>query len=246
VDTSSSYAYIGMGDGTSLTEQFVAYRPSDITDATPIQPGGTMVLMSKKTTMYCRFAALTVTTPLSNSVRANKIRSLLQSGTCATQGLICDVADVSGAAVITYGGSGMSFGGVPLVQSPTTLTIITSGDPACSAPGGASFVVQLSAGAWPQQRRGASSSSSSMGADLPAGACCPLPPAAATCAARDATLVRCAVLGLWRSGLPVPAPRLLPHPTPPPPHPPTRLHPRRHPATATRQRVATSSPQGWP
>jgi hypothetical protein len=202
VDTSSSFAYIGMGDGTSLTEQFAAYRPTDVSDATPIQPGGSMVLMSKRTSMYCRFAAITVTTPLSNTVRANKIRGLLQSGTCNSQGLICDVADVSGAAVMLYSGSGMSYNGVPLVQSPNTLTIIASGDPACSAPGGASFVFQLSAGGRP-----------GCWAPLDARPC-------TACLLRPASGVRSSTRGR--------APRPQSAPATQPAHPPPACRPRRH------------------
>lgn len=63
-------------------------------------------------------------------------RGLLQSSSCATQGVLCDQTSPANATILTYTGSGLSYQGVPLVQSPTTGTLRLSADPLCTVPGG--------------------------------------------------------------------------------------------------------------
>ena len=65
-------------------------------------------------------------------------RHLLQTvpSSCATMGVICDQDSIANASILTYTGTGMSYNGVPLVQSPNTNTLLLSADPACTVPGG--------------------------------------------------------------------------------------------------------------
>lgn len=147
VDSTTAFAKVGAGDGSSHSEQFSAHHPTDITDPAPIQPGSNMILVSKRTGLFCRLADITVATPLVHPARAAKMRGLLQNNVCQTKGLLCDAVSAPEAAVLQYTGSGMSNNGVPLVQSPNTLTIIASGDPACSAPNGNVFAFALVPGA---------------------------------------------------------------------------------------------------
>jgi hypothetical protein len=51
-------------------------------------------------------------------------------------GVICDQDTIAGASILTYTGTGMTYNGVPLVQSPISHTLILSADPACTVPGG--------------------------------------------------------------------------------------------------------------
>jgi hypothetical protein len=71
------------------------------------------------------------------STTARTSRGLLQTpSSCATKGIICDQDTIATASILTFTGSGLSYNGVPLVQSPVSGTIILSSDPACTVPGG--------------------------------------------------------------------------------------------------------------
>lgn len=93
---------------------------------------------------YCRLAAIPSAYPLSGPSRAAATsttrapgRGLLQVPTsCATQGVLCDQDSATTATILTYTGSGLSYQGTPLVQSPGSATLLLSADPACSVPGG--------------------------------------------------------------------------------------------------------------
>jgi hypothetical protein len=54
---------------------------------------------------------------------------------CATQGMLCDLDSPAESTIFTYTGTGLKFNGVPLVETPSR-TLVLSGDPACSIPGG--------------------------------------------------------------------------------------------------------------
>jgi len=96
------------------------------------------------TLQYCRLAALPATYPLNSpagrvvaSGSGARARGLLQvPSSCATQGVLCDQDSAANATILTYTGSGLSYQGTPLVQSPGSATLLLSADPACSAPGG--------------------------------------------------------------------------------------------------------------
>jgi hypothetical protein len=61
---------------------------------------------------------------------------LVSPSTCNTQGLICDQPTISTATILTYTGSGMSYNGVPLVETAPTGTLVLSADPACAVANG--------------------------------------------------------------------------------------------------------------
>ena len=99
--------------------------------------------MQAQTGKYCRVAQLPANYPLNTPVRARSVdgsgaRHLLQTvpSSCATMGVICDQDSIANASILTYTGTGMSYNGVPLVQSPNTNTLLLSADPACTVPGG--------------------------------------------------------------------------------------------------------------
>jgi hypothetical protein len=112
--------------------------------------------LQAQTGKYCRLAQLPSTYPLnrpvtqtssskssktasSKSSKSSKTasRGLLQvPSSCATQGVLCDLDSPTGATILTYTGYGMSYNGVPLVQSPNSKTLLLSSDPACTVPGG--------------------------------------------------------------------------------------------------------------
>ncbi len=101
--------------------------------------------MQAQTGKYCRLAQLPSTYPLNrpvtqiSSFKSSKStsRGLLQvPSSCATQGVLCDLDSPTGATILTYTGYGMSYNGVPLVQSPNSQTLLLSSDPACTVPGG--------------------------------------------------------------------------------------------------------------
>ena len=101
--------------------------------------------LQAQTGKYCRLAQLPSTYPLNrpvtqtSSFKSSKSasRGLLQvPSSCATQGVLCDLDSPTGATILTYTGYGMSYNGVPLVQSPNSKTLLLSSDPACTVPGG--------------------------------------------------------------------------------------------------------------
>ena len=55
-DNSSSFAYAGPGNGSTQAEQFTAYHPGDLANATLIAPGESAVLQNQG--MWCRLAPL--------------------------------------------------------------------------------------------------------------------------------------------------------------------------------------------
>ena len=96
VDNSSAAAYPASGSGTSAPETFMAVDPSNPNSTTPISPMQTTVLQSSQTGLYCRLATL---------------------GAGPEMGMICDVETLADATAFTYTGSGLSYGGVPLVST---------------------------------------------------------------------------------------------------------------------------------
>ena len=110
---------MGDGDGTTPPEQYVAYH-SDPLDPSLIMPGDTCIFKNVQTGLYCRLAPY----PAGGS------------NTCLTEGVLCDKSKVEDATVITYTGTGLSYNGVPLVQTPITNTLVLSSDPTCKVPSG--------------------------------------------------------------------------------------------------------------
>jgi hypothetical protein len=144
-DNLTNFAYVGPNDGKQQPpEVFWAFHPSNPADPSPIDPGETAQFRNAQTGKYCRIAQLPAGYILSQPVSALDTeassagaRHLLQTPTsCATQGIVCDLDTIAGATILTYTGSGLSFNGVPLVQSPVSKTLLLSANPACTAPGG--------------------------------------------------------------------------------------------------------------
>jgi hypothetical protein len=76
-------------------------------------------------------------------IKSTASRSLLQlPQTCFTQGLLFDQTSPTTATAITYTGTGFTVGGVPLVQTPGSKTLILSSNPACTTPTGSIFTLQ--------------------------------------------------------------------------------------------------------
>lgn len=81
----------------------------------------------------------------SKGVVTNVARGLLSSvpgAVCNTQGLVFDSPTQAGASPLTYTGNGFTSGGVNLVATPVTQTLVLSNDPRCSAPGGTVLTLQ--------------------------------------------------------------------------------------------------------
>ena len=165
-DNLTNFAYVGPNDGKQQApEVYSAYRPENPADPTPIQPGETTQLKNTQTGKFCRLAQLPSAYSLIRRIGSSgkkpkaspKARSkskakasanftgqvaqngrhLLQTpSSCATQGVICDQDTIATATILTYTGSGLSYNGVPLVQSPVSKTLVLSSDPACTVPGG--------------------------------------------------------------------------------------------------------------
>ena len=148
-DNTTNYAYVGPNDGKQQPpEVYYAYHPANPADTSPIDPGETAQLKNAQTGKYCRVAPLPAGYALGRPVgaaasssteasRAGGARHLLQTpSSCATMGVICDQDTIAGASILTYTGTGMTYNGVPLVQSPISHTLILSADPACTVPGG--------------------------------------------------------------------------------------------------------------
>jgi hypothetical protein len=151
-DNLTNYAYVGPNDGVQQPpEVYYAYHPQNPADTSPIDPGETAQLKNAQTGKYCRIAPLPAGYPLNRPVgtaaaawstgegRGGTLgaRHLLQtSSNCTTMGVICDQDTIATASILTYTGTGMTYNGVPLVQSPISHTLIVSADPACTVPGG--------------------------------------------------------------------------------------------------------------
>ena len=147
-DNLTNFAYVGPNDNQAQPpEVYNAYRPANPADPTLIQPGETTQLRNVQTGKYCRLAQLPSTYPMAaarltkstgNSAGITAKRGLMQApSSCATQGVICDQDTIATATILTYTGSGLSYNGVPLVQSPPSKTLVLSSDPACTVPNGA-------------------------------------------------------------------------------------------------------------
>ena len=122
-DNLTNFAYVGPNDGVATPpEVYNAYRPGNPADPTPIQPGETTQLRNAQTGKYCRLAQLPA--------------GYVSPTTCNTQGVICDQDNIATATILTYTGSGLSYNGVPLVQSLPSKTLVLSADPACTVPDG--------------------------------------------------------------------------------------------------------------
>ena len=107
-DGTPSAATVGAGDGSTLAEQYVAFQPSDLTSSKPVQPGETAILRSRLTGQFCRLAPL----PSDSS----------------KQGMLCDQATAGSAFTFEYTGSGLSYGGVPLVSAGAGQPLVLGGD----------------------------------------------------------------------------------------------------------------------
>ena len=117
-DNRTNFAYVGSGDGMTPPEIYNAFHPGDMTDVSPIFPTNPTILRNQQTGLYCRLAPFSPQT------------------TCLTQGMLCDQSSPSTATVMTYTGTGLAYQGTPLVQEPTTGSLVLSSNPACSVPGG--------------------------------------------------------------------------------------------------------------
>jgi hypothetical protein len=105
-DATPDAASVGIGDGNSLPEQFVAYSPADLASTAPVQPGATAILRSRLTGKFCKLVAL-------------------PSG---GQGMVCDQDTASMSSVFTYTYTGgLSYGGRELVSSGTGQALVLSG-----------------------------------------------------------------------------------------------------------------------
>jgi hypothetical protein len=97
LNSASSPATISSGDGSSVPEQFIVVNPSSPDSVLPILPGQTAVLRSVASGQYCRLSQLP---PPQNLT-----------------GLRCDLPAMAMASQLTYTGSGLSWGGAPLVAT---------------------------------------------------------------------------------------------------------------------------------
>jgi hypothetical protein len=173
-DDPSTPSYVGSGNGTQPPETYYAYHPNDPNDRTPIYPGKTTVLKNQQTNMFCRLApppgpvskGREHRTPAGTSAAmrpppaaGRSKRTSNASGTmlaapfqaasvsCTGQVVLCDQPTPATATVLTYTGSGLSYNGVPLAQTPVSRTLMLSADPACRAPGGDSMTFPPGRGA---------------------------------------------------------------------------------------------------
>ena len=155
-DNLTNFAYVGPNDGQQQPpEVYFAYHPSAPADTSPIDPGETAQLKNAQTGKYCRVTQLPsgypLNTPVGSASTATGSRHLLQTpSSCATQGVICDQDTIATASILTYTGSGMTYNGVPLVQSPISKTLLVSADPACTVSGGSIMTFPpATLGEWP-------------------------------------------------------------------------------------------------
>lgn len=54
-DNSTNMGYVGGGNGSTPAEIYTAYNPANLSDPTPIQPGGTTYLKNAGTGKFCRY-----------------------------------------------------------------------------------------------------------------------------------------------------------------------------------------------
>jgi hypothetical protein len=154
-DNTTNLAYVGNGDGSTPPEQYVAYHPQDPNSRLAIQPGGTAVLLNLQTGLYCRLVPVPAGYPLSvplsvplpggrrawssappGVLTALDVTAQLLPPSCATFGVVCHQPSAATGTVLTYNGYGMSYQGVPLVQTPGTATLILSNATECTVPSG--------------------------------------------------------------------------------------------------------------
>ncbi len=94
VDNATNYAWSGGGDGSSKPEEFTLLDAADPSSISPIYPDDGVILMSAQTGLYCRLAPIPAT---------------------GEQGVLCDQPSTATATALTYTGTGLSYGGVPLM-----------------------------------------------------------------------------------------------------------------------------------
>jgi hypothetical protein len=139
VDNATSFAYISSTGGTGdPSAMFIAYRPGNPYDATPIQPGEALQLQSQQTGKYCRLADLPVVSSPQVVAQGASTRNLArrrQAIACSIQGLICDQDSIATATVLTFTGTGLAYTSVPLAAMQPSNTLALSLDPSCASPG---------------------------------------------------------------------------------------------------------------
>jgi hypothetical protein len=149
-DNITNLAYVGRSDGSTAPEQYIAYHPDNAANTAPIKPGETMVLRNLQTGLFCRLVPIPSGYPLSvpggrrarglalppGAASTFTVAASALPPSCATFGVIADQPTAATAVVLTYNGYGMSYQGVPLVQSPGTATLILSNATGCTQAGG--------------------------------------------------------------------------------------------------------------
>ena len=158
-DNLTNLAYVGRGDGSTPPEQYIASAaaPSLRTPGINapnsnalIQPGDTLILRNLQTQLFCRLVPVPDGYPLSlpagrrtrasapppRGISFKRITINALSATCATFGVVCDQQTTATGSALTYNGYGLSYQGVPLVQTPGTATLILSNATECRVQGG--------------------------------------------------------------------------------------------------------------
>jgi hypothetical protein len=146
-DNLTNLAYVGRGDGSTYPEQYVAFRPNVPSSTAPATSGQLVILRNLQTGLFCRLAPVPAAYPLSIPGASRRSRALgpplaAQIGlkavpaSCATFGVVADQPTAVTATVLTYTGFGLSYEGVPLVQTPGSRTLVLSSSPDCTTPGG--------------------------------------------------------------------------------------------------------------
>jgi hypothetical protein len=123
-ENATDFTHSGGGNGTSKPEIYYAQDPVEPSNINGIKPGAPATITNAATGRFCRLANLTAPVP----------------GSCnATQGLLCDQATATSATKLLYTGNGFSYNGVPMVETPSGVLVLSS-DPDCSSsPGGGPF-----------------------------------------------------------------------------------------------------------
>jgi hypothetical protein len=145
-----------VGDGYGLTSQekymFYHLTPADAPmNTNPIQPGSPVIISNVFTGQYCVLADLPAGYALGKSSRAlltapgaralqhaAGARALMQTS-CLTKGIICNQPSSYMATLFYYTGTGLSFSGTSVVQSPNSYTLLISNAPECTIPDGATY-----------------------------------------------------------------------------------------------------------
>jgi hypothetical protein len=136
-------SYVGDGYGLTSQEKYLFYKAGALADTTAIQPGNSIIISNVFTGQYCQLADLPAGYALGKSSR-----SLLQSSaasralkqtSCLTKGIICNQPSAAAATPFTYTGTGLSFSGTSVVQSPNSYTLLISNAPECTIPDGAVY-----------------------------------------------------------------------------------------------------------